>query len=900
MTRRSIVLGLALLVPRLSPAQYINGQHAPLNAEERGAAALAELVRGLGVNVRVLMIGAHPDDEDTALITWLARGRQVETAYLSLTRGDGGQNLIGNELGEALGALRTEELLAARRIDGAHQYFTRAYDFGFSKSAEETYRHWPKDSILRDVVTIVRDFRPHVIVAVFSGTPRDGHGHHQVSGLLAREAYDLAGDSVRMPSAATQDRAPWTPLKFYRRFRGTDTTQTIRIDVGEYSPLRGRSYAEIAAESRSQHKSQAFGSLQRKGAVIDVLRLEASRVNAVAVDRSLFDGIDTTWARLASGLTPEARVFLDSIASAIAAVQRSYDPYSPVRMLQPLDHVRGLLDRILEKRLCVRGDGSAPRRCVAPHVVELPDLDRSQQILRERVDRAVLAASGLGIEASVDHETWAAEEPIRPTVTLYNRGAVAVEALVEYSSPDGKPGKHRMIAPFSSAAFPDTINYPFISRPRWLIGERSGDMFSRPVDISPTDKTDGPAAEVMSTVQGVAVEATRVPFVYRYADPIKGEIHRPLAIVPAVSITVDQPVQYVPADRAFDRVIRVELRSASNHPRTARVALVLPRGLTADSTSRTIGLPDYAGNFGAEGEALATPAGRRVAGQTPTRVVEFRVRGMLAEGRHTISAVAESEGKRFTTGYTLIDYDHIRPQRLFRDATITLSAVRLPVADALNVAYVPGVGDNVAPMLEQLGIPITVIEPERLASADLSKYTTIVVGPRAYESSAALIAANARLMDFARSGRTLVVQYGQFEMATPGIMPYPVAYANPADRVTEEDTPVRVTDPSSPLLNAPNRITTSDWQGWVQERSLYMPRSHDPRYRSVLSMNDAGETPNDGAILVAAVGKGTYVYTTLALFRQLPAGVPGAARLFVNLLSADQRAAGPTQPPPRP
>ena len=897
MIRRSIVLGLALLMPRWSQAQF----NQPLHNEERGAIALAELVRGLGVNVRVLMIGAHPDDEDTALITWLARGRQVETAYLSLTRGDGGQNLIGNELGEALGAIRTEELLAARRIDGGHQYFTRAYDFGFSKSAEETYQHWPKDELLLDVVTMLRDFRPHVIVAVFSGTPRDGHGHHQVSGLLAREAFDLAGDSVRFPRAATQGRAPWTPLKFYRRFRGTDTAPTIRMDVGEYSPLRGRSYAEIAAESRSQHKSQAFGALQRKGAVIDVLRLEASRVNTVAADRSLFDGIDTTWARLASRVRPEARVFLDSIPPAIAAVQRTYDPYSPVRMLQPLDRVRRLVDRAFEARFCGNGDGSPSRPCrTAQPQIDPPDLERSLSILRERIDRAALAASGLGIEASGDHETWAADEPIRPTVTLYNRGVSAVEALVEYSSPDGKTGKRRMIAPFASAAFPDTINYGFISRPRWLIGARTGDMFSRTVDTSPTDGTDGPAADVMTIVNGVAVEARRVPFAYRYADPIKGEIHRPLAIVPAVSITVDQPVQYVPAERPFDRVIRVELRSASNHSRTARVALLLPQGLTADPASRTIGLPDYAGNFGAEGEAPAAAAGRRVAGQTPMRVVAFRVRGVLPEGRHTITAVAESEGQRFTTGYTLIDYDHIRPQRLFREATIALSAVRLQVADALNVAYVPGVGDNVGPMLAQLGIPITVIEPERLAGADLSRYTTLVVGPRAYESSPALIAANTRLMDFVRSGRTLVVQYGQFEMATPGVMPYPVAFANPADRVTEEDTPVRPTDPASPLLNTPNRISPSDWQGWVQERSLYMPRSHDQRYRSVLSMNDTGEQPNDGAILVAAVGKGTYVYTTLALFRQLPAGVPGAARLFVNLLSADQRAAGPIQPPPRP
>src|SRR5205823_12540786 len=296
--------------------------------------------------MRVLWIAAHPDDEDTNLIAWLARGRNVNTAYMSLTRGDGGQNLIGNELGEALGVIRTEELLAARRIDGAHQYFGREYDFGFSKSAEETYKHWPKDSILRDVVSVVRDFRPHVIIAIFSGTPRDGHGHHQVSGLLAREAFDLAGDSVRMPTSVTHGRAPWTPLKFYRssRFGGEST---YRFDVGEYSPLRGASYAELAARSRSQHKSQAFGSLRRKGVIMDGVRLEASRVSKIVegmTETSLFDGIDTTWARVAAEMHG-SHAAIDSLPAAIATVQRAYDPFNPDRLLAPLARVRQLATR---------------------------------------------------------------------------------------------------------------------------------------------------------------------------------------------------------------------------------------------------------------------------------------------------------------------------------------------------------------------------------------------------------------------------------------------------------------------------------------------------------------------------------------------------------------------------
>jgi hypothetical protein len=426
-----------------------------------------------------------------------------------------------------------------------------------------------------------------------------------------------------------------------------------------------------------------------------------------------------------------------------------------------------------------------------------------------------------------------------------------------------------------------------------------GDIFGTPIVPAPEDALRDDLADVTGDVGGAHFSAT-VPLVYRSADPVKGEVDRPIAIVPAVSVTVDQPIQYVPADRPFDRTVRVTLRSASNHARAVRVVLSLPKGLTADSSSISIGLPDYAGNFGGEGEQQSVAPGRVVAGNSPIRTVEFHVRGTLGEGRHLIAARAESEGHRYTSGYTLIDYDHIRPQRLFREATLELSAVRLGIVSGLNVAYVPGVGDNVAPMLAQLGIPVTVIEPEKLAAVDLSAFTTLVVGPRAYESSPALVAANPKLFDFARKGHTVVVQYGQFEMANPGMMPYPVTIVRPGDRVTEENAPVHVIDASSPILEGPNRIGPADWQGWVQERSLYMPRTHDERYRAMLSMNDTGEQPNDGAILIAPLGSGTYIYTTLALFRQLPAGVPGAARLFVNLLSANQRAAGRAISAPKP
>jgi hypothetical protein len=560
-------------------------------------------------------------------------------------------------------------------------------------------------------------------------------------------------------------------------------------------------------------------------------------------------------------------------------VQHAYDPFAPDRLLPELDRVR---------RLAVAAEGSGNA-----------DAEASLTELTGRVEKAIRLASGIGIEAAVDHETWAAEEPIHATVTVYNRIVQPMSVAAGVPGQSAPASGIRELSPLTSAQFTDSLRDTIITQPWWLTRPRNGDIFGTPIIATPEDELRGLTARISGRIGDVAFNDT-VPVVFRYADPVKGEVRHPIAIVPAVSVIIDQPVQYVPANRPFERTVEVELRSASNHARSVRVSLDLPRGLAADSASRTIGLPDYAGNFGGEGEAQGILGGRAVAGSSPTRTVEFHVHGTLPPGRHVVSAVAESEGRRYTEGYTLIEYEHIRPQRLFRDARIELSAVDIQVPKTLNIAYVPGVGDNVAPMLAQLGIPLTVIEPEKLATADLSRYTTVVVGPRAYESSHALVAANPKLFDFARKGGTLVIQYGQFEMASPGMMPYPITIVRPGDRVTEEDAAVRVTDPASPVLSAPNLIGPADWQGWVQERSLYMPRTHDGRYRTMLSMNDTGEPPNDGAILVAPLGRGTYVYTTLSLFRQLPAGVSGGARLFVNLLSANQRAAGPPPTPPKP
>lgn len=726
--------------------------------------------------MRVLWIAAHPDDEDTQLIAWLARGRHVQTAYLSLTRGDGGQNLIGNELGEALGVIRTEELLAARRIDGAHQYFARGYDFGFSKTAEETRKHWPQDSLLNDVMTVMRAFKPHIVITTFSGTPRDGHGQHQISAIVARDAYRLAADTVRFP--VKQFGAPWTPLKFYRLARFSTQDRTIAINVGEYDPYLGLSYQEIAADSRSQHKSQGEGTLRRKGVVWDYLSREDTRVPAPPAkeEKSIFAGLDTT-------------------------------------------------------RLLVQ-DG----RVTPP---ELP--------------------SPIALEAVADRQALALGATMNVAVTLYNRGRVPINLdFGDLILPS--------IAPDSSYKWMQPYGGTQLTQPWWLAEPRNGDLFTpRITGVSEDEMERQNWMHVRVKISGqTAWTDVASPIVYHYVDRVRGDVQRPLIVAPSISITLDQAIEMVRANVASNQLVKATLRSALIDSSPVTVTLTLPRGLTADSSARAI--------------VMAPGA---------TRTLTFKVRGALARGAHQISATAVAKGRSYQTGYVPIEYPHINPQRIYRPPTINVNAVDLVLPARLNVAYISGVGDNVAPVLQQLGVPLTLIDPDDLPQTDLSRFTAIVVGPRAYQSSQTLQDNNEYLLTYVRNGGRLVVQYGQGEMQRPGIMPYPIALRQPAERVTDENAPVTFTDPQSPLLNTPNRITQDDFKDWVQERATYMPTSFDSHYRTMLAMNDPDEQPNRAAILAATYGRGTYIYVSLALFRQLPAGVSGGARIFANLLGGN-------------
>lgn len=869
----------------------------PLQAQptvDRGAAALGNTLAGLGTTGRVLTIAAHPDDEDTFLLAWLARGRHVETAYLSLTRGDGGQNLIGNELGEALGAIRTQELLAARRIDGPTQYFTRAFDFGFSKNAEETLTHWPKDTILGDVVKVVRAFRPHVIVAWFSGTPRDGHGHHQISGILAREAYELAADTVRFP--VKDFGLPWTVSKFYRSARQQMDSATLKVNVGEYDPSLGRSYYEIAADSRSQHRSQGQGTLQRKGTIYAGVTREAARVGPANAreERGLFDGVDTTWAPLRAKVPAAVQPALDSALTALRGGSAQYRPVDPSALVAPLA-------RALEQLRTVRtATGTPPARLffaragLAPTLTGRarnadPALWDALSTTIQRTEKALVLASGVVVEAEADQEVFPVRRPEKTGVSdslpvrisVYNRGRVPVTLTnavtrEEFRQLGVVEDKHELL-PDSSVTLK---RFAFSMEPTttwWRTnGRKQGDWFQTPIEAVDEATEIGrtaTTARAVLQIAGATVDVT-VPVVRRSVDAVKGDQSKPVAAVPGIVIGLANVMEYIRAGVPVLRDVPVRLESAYDHEAKVLVKLELPDGLKADSIEKTITL---------------APRG--------VGVINFRLRGMLAPGRHQLAALAFHEGTMSSSGYYTVNYEHIDPMRLYGGSGMYLSAVDVKLPARARVGYIAGLADHGADALEQLDIAVERIDPNALGGMDLSRFTSIVVGPRAYEGSEALVRYNGRLLDYAKAGGTLVVQYGAQNMNQfAKVLPFPMQWAPRAERVTDENAPVKVLAPTNPLLSAPNRIGASDWADWVQERATYMPSTLDPRYTSLLAMNDPNEPENKGALVAAPLGKGKYVYVTLALFRQLPSGVPGAARLLANLVAGQPPVVGPRVP----
>lgn len=834
--------GLALLPLAPTPARAQEGI-----GEYRGAQAMGLALRRLGTTKRVLMIGAHPDDEDTQLLAQLALEQGADVAYLSLSRGEGGQNGIGPELHEALGLLRTEELLAARRVDGAQQFFSRAYDFGFSKNADEAFRHWPRQELLRDVVGVIRVFRPDVVVAVFSGTPRDGHGQHQVSAIVAREAFDAAGDPSLFPEQIRAGLQPYRPKKYYRSLRGSPDSATVRISVGTLDPLIGRSPFQLAMASRSRHRSQDMGVPQPAGPRWGyLLRLVPA---ATGPEQSMWEGIDTTLS-LRDPRTAEYERIAGEVKGQASVLQ-------PEAMADRLARAVHLLQDALPS-------ASPAERFTLQH--ELDD-----------TERALTLAAGVQVDAVADAARIVPGEEFGLELSAWNGGTrpVTIAALDPAlpagwtaTAQDAAPGE---LAPGALVRRRFRVRVPADAAPTepyFLRQPRDGDLYRWPADWSVDARPFEPApvqAVARVTLAGATVPVQREA-TFREVDPRQGELRRPVLVVPAVSVLLEPEVTILPTnDPSRALRYRVRLTGEAPQPVSGVLHVTVPPGWRADADGQRITL---APGEPRDVEVAVTPPAGVTAGSIPVT-----------------AAFGADDGRSYSRGLELVDYPHIRARPLYRDAASAVRAFDVRVPAGLRVAYVEGAGEVGPSILHQLGITPSVLTADSLAGADLSKYDVIVTGIRAYEVRHDLAASNARLLDYVKRGGTLIVQYNKYEMVNGHFNPFPITLANPHDRITDETAPVRILDPASPVFTTPNRITDADWQGWVQERGLYFAHTWDPAYTPLLEMADPGEAPLRGGLLIAKYGQGTYVYTGLAFFRQLPEGVPGAWRLFANLLA---------------
>ncbi len=828
---------------------------APNAAEIRLALAKLNVVGG------VLYVAAHPDDENTAFLAWASRERLVDAGYLSMTRGDGGQNLIGTESGELIGVLRTQELLAARRLDGAKQFFSRAVDFGYSKTPEETLRIWGKEQVLADTVRVIRTFRPDVIVTRFPTTGEGGHGHHTASAILAEEAFKAAGDPSRFPDQLDV-LTPWQPKRLVWnvfRFGGDaprkDVPGQVTADLGAYNALLGRSYTEIAALSRSMHKSQGFGSAERRGTWLN----DFKNIAGAPAEKDLFEGIDLSWGRYG----PKG----EEVGRILRKVEEAFRPTDPAASVPQLVEAWTLLGRVTES-------ASTPPNSPSKQIPETTSREGSKRgegpkqmdplLARKRHDiaDAIRACLGVWVEAVASEPSAAPGASVKVATMILNRSprpATLETVSVTYAGAPGEGGALAQNEPLRreiSLTLPGDVE---TTQPYWLRDRPGKGLFTvtDPALIGLPENPPPLVARFTVRVDGVPIPL-EAPVVFRRTDPVKGEMYRPFVITPPVTATFDEKVYAFETEKP--KKVRVTLTAG------AAVSGVL-RLKTASGFAASPAEVPFA--FTARGEEKA---------------VTFTVTPPAGSSVATLTAEAVVSGKVHARGLVRVDYPHISPRTLFPPAEAKV--LRLDVkAPQAPVGYVMGSGDEVPDALRQMGYTVTLLADDELENGDLSRYAAIVTGIRAYNTRPRLKLAQARLEDYVEKGGTLVAQYNTTgDLVTEQIGPYPFKISR--DRVTVEEAPVKFLNPGSSLLNFPNRLTPADFDGWVQERGLYFPGTWDPRYETTIETHDPGEGAKPGGLLFARHGKGAFVYTGYAFFRQLPAGVPGAYRFFVNLVSA--------------
>ena len=839
---------------------------------DRGAMGLAQTLQRLQTTASVLHIGAHPDDEDSAFMARAARGDHARVAYLSLNRGEGGQNILGTELFEALGVIRTEELLQARRLDGGEQYFTRVVDFGYSKTRDEAAEKWNERQVLGDVVRVIRLFRPMVIYSQWDGAETDGHGQHQLAGAIARTAFSAAADPGQFPEHLREGLRPWQARKLYGRAT-EEAPSTIEVQTGIFDPVLGRTYAEIAYEGRSLHRSQKQGSVETRGPLTSGLRLLESRIPITVAEGSIFDGLDVSVPGLATlaGLPDGAlRGELAAIDAASRAALREYRPLDPSRIV-PL---------VLEGLEAVR----AARRLVRTLDVS-PDVRSEADFLlafkEKEFTRATIQAAGVIVDPLAGQEAvevgGSFDVDLRVFVPTSSAARVVSTSLKAppawtvspVSGPPPESDDRRPETPAVSARYEVRIPAAAVpTQPYYLHLPRDGNSYRWPA-ASPHSAPFDPATlvgEVTVDIDGVQLVVSQ-PVQYRFADPVLGELRRLPAVVPEVTVKLDQPLVVIPLGRSA-HTERFVARVTSHTKNVIRGVLRLrvPPGWTVDPPEAEFTLRSE-GDRTSAAFSVTAPSGREAGG-------------------FDIHAEARVGSSTFTQEMQLISYEHIETHRLYRPARSRVEVLNLQVA-AVRVGYVMGSGDDVPAAIRRMGVEVTLIDPDTLASGELSQFDTIVVGIRASETRAGFPSSNRRLLDYVRNGGTLIMQYQQRDYLDLDLPPYP-ADAERNDRVTDETAPVRILAPAHPVFTFPNRITQEDFAGWVQERNLYAFTSFDERYTPLLESADPGESPQRGGQLYAELGKGRYVYTAYAWFRQLPAGVPGAYRLFANLISLSE------------
>ena len=859
------------------------------------------MLRRLGTTARLMHTTAHPDDEDGSMMTLESRGHGHTVLLLTMNRGEGGQNKVGSNLFDVLGVLRTLELTESDRYYGVEQRFTHVADFGFSKNADETFQKWNgHEPGLADIVRVIRTFRPDVLVSRFQGTDRDGHGNHQASGVLTREAFRAAADPNRFPEQIKEGLLPWQAKKFYFDnvcpFRSNECAPenyTVKLATGVKDPLLGMTYAQFAMEGLHHQLSQGAGGWSTDpGPHYSFYRLVDSvwppTKDKEGHEQDFFDGIDTTLPGLAARLgADESKV--PYLRGELAKLQSEVEEARQAAAKTPVDAAPALLHG-LHDVIALISRISAEKN-LAP--VEQRELLGNLRLKREQFQGAANLALGLTLSALVDasvgpnpDEAFMAVpgEGFGITVRLKNSGSQPLAIRdTGLSVPEGwraamTSAKVQSLAPGQELMAQFRVNVPdnaAYTRPYWHRNDPETEGLNT-VDEARYATLPFPPPPVMAhvdyamnsldgSVDGVGM--------VRFKDAAGQEQQRAVAVGPPFSISIDPISQVIPTGQKESRPVKVEVQGDLAGNSEATVKLAAPSGWEVEPASQRV-------RFNRSGE---------------TKTCSFIVRpSARQEGRFNLKAALEFRGKSYSEGYSVVTRDDLNTFYYYQPAVQKISVIDVKVPANLKVGYIMGAGDDIPRVLQQVGLDVTVVPPEKLGSDDLSRFGTIVLGIRAYDTQKDVVSNNKRLLDFVSAGGTLLVQYetdvGNFNGGS--FTPYAASLSR--GRVSVEEAPVEILAPGNPIFHDPNAITARDFDGWVQERGLYFMDTWDAKYQPLLAAHDPGESSLKGGLLIAPYGKGTYIYTGYAFFRQLPAGVPGAVRLYVNLLSAghEQAVAG--------